>query len=72
MTRVGPTAPRSARRTWQHTECPRTGECRKTPSRKTVGDDSAMRKSERMPFTGTSLNPEIILLSQVSQNQKDS
>lgn len=71
MTHVGPTAPRTAQRTRQHTECPWTDECRKALSRKTMEDDSAMKKNERMPFTGTSLNPEIILLSGVSQNQKE-
>lgn len=34
--------------------------------------DSAAKKKERMPFAGTSFYPGVILLSEVSQNRKES
>ena len=59
-------------KTWKEPECPsREGGIKKTWSIYTVGYSSAIKESEIKPCPATQMKLEIIILSEVSQTQKD-
>ena len=59
-------------RTWKHPKCPLTDEwIKKMWYIYTMEYYSAMKKSEIMPFEAAWMQLEIIILSEVSQTEKD-
>ena len=59
-------------KTWKQPKCPSTGEwIKKMWYIYTVEYYSAVRKNEIMPFAATWMDLEIIILSEVSQTEKD-
>ena len=59
-------------KTWKQPKCPLTDEwIKKIRYIYTMEYYSAIKKNEMMPFAATWMQPEIIILSEVSQKQKD-
>ena len=59
-------------KTWKQLKCPLTDEwIKKMWHRYTMGYYSALKKNEIMPFAATWMQLEIIILSEVSQKEKD-
>ena len=59
-------------RTWEQPKCPTTGECiKKMWYISTMEYYSAIRKNKIMSFAVTWMDPEIIILGEVSQTEKD-
>ena len=59
-------------KTWKQPKCPSTDEWIKTMWHiYTMGYYSAIKKNEIMPFAATWMQIEIIILSEVSQKEKD-
>ena len=59
-------------KTWKQPKCPLTDEwIKKMWYIYTIEYYSAIKKNEIMPFTATCLELEIIMLSEVSQKEKD-
>ena len=59
-------------KTWKQPKCPSTDECiKKMWYIYTVEYYSAMKKNKTMPFAATWMDLEIIILSEVSQKEKD-
>ena len=59
-------------KTWKQTKCPWTDEwIKKMRYIYTMEYYSAIKKNEIMPFAATWMQPEIIILSEVSQKEKD-
>ena len=59
-------------KTWKQPKCPVTNECiKKMQHIYTMEFYSAIEKNEIMPFTATQMDLEIIILSEVSQKEKD-
>ena len=59
-------------KTWKQPKCPLTDEwIKKMWYRYTMEYYSAMKKNEIMPFAATLMDIEIIILSKVSQAEKD-
>ena len=59
-------------KTWKQPKCPSTDEwIKKMWYIHTMEYYSAMEKNEIMPFAAAWMNPEIIILSEVSQKEKD-
>ena len=59
-------------KTWKQPECPLTDEwIKKMWYTYAVEYYSAIKKNEIMPFAGTRMDLEIIILSEVSQTEKD-
>ena len=59
-------------KTWKQPKCPSTEEWIKTMwCRYTMEYYSAIKKNEIMPFTATWMDLEMIILSEVSQREKD-
>ena len=57
---------------WKPSKCPLTDEwIKKICYVYTVEYNSAIKKIEIMPFVGACRDPEIIILSEVSQTEKD-
>ena len=62
----------TAAETWERPTCPSTGEWIKTTwYAYTMDYYSATRKNGRMPFAATWMDPEIVLLSEISQAEED-
>ena len=58
-------------KTWEQPKCPSTDEWIKRWCIYTVEYYSAIKKNELMPFVSTWMDLEIIILSEVSQMEKD-
>ena len=59
-------------KTWKQPKCPSTEEwIKKMWYIHTMQYYSAIKKNETMPFAATWMDPEIIILSEVSQKEKD-
>ena len=59
-------------KTWKQTKCPSIDErIKKMWYIYTMEYYSAIQKNEIMPFAATWMQPEIIILSEVSQKEKD-
>ena len=58
-------------RTWKHPKCPSTDEWIKMWYIYTMEYYSAMKKNETMPFAATWMGLEVIILSEVSQKEKN-
>ena len=59
-------------KTWKQPKCPLTNEwIRKMCYISTTEYYSATKKNEIMPFAATWMDPEIIILSEASQKEKD-
>ena len=59
-------------KTWKQPKCPSTDErIKKMWYINTMEYYSAIKKNEIMPFAATWMDPEIIILSEVSQTEKD-
>ena len=59
-------------RAWKQPKCPSTEEwIKKMWYVYTIGHYAVIKKSEVMPFAATWMNLEIIILSEVSQTEKD-
>ena len=59
-------------KTWKQPKCPSTDKLvKKMCFKYTMEDYSAIKKSEIMPFSTTWMHLEIIILSDVSQKEKD-
>ena len=59
-------------KTWKQPKCPSTEEwIKKMRYIHTMQYYSAIKKNETMPFAATWMDPEIIILSEVSQKEKD-
>ena len=59
-------------RTWKQPKCPSTDEwIKKTWYMYTMGYYSAIKRNEIMPFAATWMDLEMIILSEVSQTEKD-
>ena len=59
-------------RTWKQPKCPSTDEwIKKMWYMYTMEYYSAIKKNELMPFASTWMQPETIILSEVSQKEKD-
>ena len=59
-------------KTWKQSKCPLTDEWLKNMWYiYTVEYYSTMRKNEIIPFAATWMNPELIILSEVSQTEED-
>ena len=56
---------------WKQPKCPSTDEWRKKTCISTMEYHSAIKKNRMMPFAATSMQPEIIILCEVSQKEKD-
>ena len=59
-------------KTWKQPKCPTTDEgIKKMWYIYTLEYYSAIKKNKRMPFAATWMDPETLILSEVSQKQKD-
>ena len=59
-------------KTWKQPKCPSTDEWIKTMWYLYIVEYySAIKKNRMMPFAATSMQPEIIILCEVSQKEKD-
>ena len=58
-------------KTWKQPKCPSTDEWIKKMYIYTTGYYSAIKKNEIMPFAATWMDLEIMILSEVSQKEKD-
>ena len=56
---------------WKQPKCPSTDEWRKKTCISTMEYHSAIKKNRMMPFAATSMQLEIIILSEVSKTEKD-
>ena len=57
---------------WKPPKCPSVGEwINKMWSARTMGYYSALKRKEILPHATTEMNPEDVILSEISQSQKD-